>query len=477
MQKQSEEWHFQLIMGIELLNKLYKIILLVFIFSSTEAKDKYSIFISVNDLNGQPIKNAKTRLLNESGKKIANTKSNKSGKATLKKIKAGDYTLIVEDKKLGSSEIEIEILDEDKVITISIPLGEKLIEAGKNESSNNQLNEDPLPEGVFIVSGKIIDNNGAGIKKAEIRLKNENGKRISSTKSKKNGTFELKKIPSGYYIVEASKKNTGTGYDRIKIWGSNKEVQITIPSELPPKEKINKLSDTLKETEELVVVDSLPQQRESKPKPKLEFDNLFFQYESNLKALQSEIDSLKTVVMAYDQQQKMPSISREILDAINLPNFHHRIELQNGTVVLGNIEEESDSSLTLSTQIGRLVLEKQMVVRMDEHKLPAANVTFLGDPFIDYYPDRQQFSGRIKNIGEKRADFVRVVGNLFDQTTSIAGIDSIFIKGTRVVYNSNVITDTALDPGQTATYKLIIPIEKGKKAQYHTMEIHWEEVK
>ena len=100
-----------------------------------------------------------------------------------------------------------------------------------------------------------------------------------------------------------------------------------------------------------------------------------------------------------------------------------------------------------------------MVVRMDEHKLPAANVTFLGDPFIDYYPDRQQFSGRIKNIGEKRADFVRVVGNLFDQTTSIAGIDSIFIKGTRVVYNSSVITDTALDPGQTATYKLIIPIE------------------
>ena len=70
MQKQSEEWHFQLIMGIELLNKLYKIILLVLIFSSTEAKDKYSIFISVNDLNGQPIKNAKTKLLNESGKKL-----------------------------------------------------------------------------------------------------------------------------------------------------------------------------------------------------------------------------------------------------------------------------------------------------------------------------------------------------------------------------------------------------------------------
>lgn len=464
-------------MEIELLNKFYKIILLVSIFSFMEAKGNYSIFISVNDLNQKPIKNAKIRLLNKSGKKIANTKSNKSGKATLKKIQAGSYTLIAEDKKLGSSEKEIEILDEDKVIAISIPLDEKLIETGKNESSTRQLNEEPLPEGVFIVSGKITDKNGVGIKKAEIKLKNENGKKIANTKSKKNGAFELKKIPSGYYIIEATKKNTGTGFDRIKIWGDNIKIQITIPSELPPKEEENKLSDTIEETEEIVVADSVPQQREPKPKPKLEFDNLFFQYESNLKALQSEIDSLKTVVMAYDQQQKMPSISREILDAINLPSFHHRIELQNGTVVLGNIEEESDSSITLSTQIGRLVLEKQMVVRMDEHKLPAANVTFLGDPFIDYYPDRQQFSGRIKNIGEKRADFVRVVGNLFDQTTSTAGIDSIFIKGTRVVYNSSVITDTALDPGQTATYKLIIPIEKGGKAQYHTMEIHWEEVK
>jgi len=477
MQKQLGEWPSRLTMEIESLSKFHKIILLVLIFSFSDAKGKYSIFISVNDLNQKPIKNAKIKLLNESGKKIANTKSNKSGKATLKKIKAGNYTLIAEDKKLGSSETNIEVLEEDKVIQISIPLDEKLIGSDKNELSKGQLNKKPIPEGFFIVSGKIIDKNGAGIKKAEIKLKNENGEKISDTKSKKNGAFELKKIPSGYYIIEANKKNTGMGFDRVKIWGNNIEVKITIPSELPLKKEENKLAGSLKKTEEIVVVDSLPQQRESRPKPRLEFDNLFFQYESNLKALQSEIDSLKTVVMAYDQQQKMPSISREILDAINLPNFHHRIELQNGTVVLGNIEEESDSSLTLSTQIGRLVLEKQMVVRMDEHKLPAANVTFLGDPFIDYYPNKQQFSGRIKNIGEKRADFVRVVGNLFDQTTSIAGIDSIFIKGTRVVYNSSVITDTALDPGQTATYKLIIPIEKGKKAQYHTMEIHWEEVK
>ena len=147
----------------------------------------------------------------------------------------------------------------------------------------------------------------------------------------------------------------------------------------------------------------------------------------------------------------------------------------NGTVVLGDILEETDSSLTLSTQIGRLVLKKDMVIRMDKQKLPAPRVEFLGDPFIDYYPDRQVFSGSIKNIGEKRADFVRVIGNLWDQTTSPAGTDSIFIKGTRVIYDSEVIADTALEPGQVTTYKLVVPVKRGIKPQYHTMDIHWEE--
>ena len=116
-----------------------------------------------------------------------------------------------------------------------------------------------------------------------------------------------------------------------------------------------------------------------------------------------------------------------------------------------------------------------MVIRMDEYELPAPKIKFLGDPFIDYYPDRQIFSGRIKNVGKKRADFVRVVGNLWDQATSLAGMDSIFVKGSRIVYDTDVIADTALEPGQTTTYTLIVPVKKGMKPQYHTMDIHWEE--
>ena len=209
----------------------------------------------------------------------------------------------------------------------------------------------------------------------------------------------------------------------------------------------------------------------------MKFEEYFFEYESNLKALKGEIDSLKTVVKGYEKKQTMPNVGREILDLIVIPEYQHRVELQNGTVVSGALIEETDSTLTLKTQIGTLVLKKEMVVKMDELKKPGPKVVFVGDPFIDYYPNKQIFSGKVKNVGEIRADFVRIVVKLFDQTTKSAGKDSIFVKGDRTVYETNVIADTALKPGKTASYSLTVPIKKGRKAEYHTMDIHWEQTK
>ena len=61
------------------MNNFHKIIFFIFFISFINAKEKYSIFISVSDLNQDPIKNAKVKLLDKNGKKVDNTKSNKSG--------------------------------------------------------------------------------------------------------------------------------------------------------------------------------------------------------------------------------------------------------------------------------------------------------------------------------------------------------------------------------------------------------------
>ena len=324
----------------------------------------------------------------------------------------------------------------------------------------------------FDVTGTVIGESGEGLKKVKLTIFNDLGEKVESGKTKKGGEFKFKKMKAGDYRIVGEHKKEGEVSVDFSITRKDVDLKIEFQSDLLDESPI--VADL---NEVAVPLVPLPQQKEQKSNQQLKFDELFFEYESNLKALEIEVDSLKSVVKGYEKGQSMPNISREILDLIKIPETQSRIELQNGTVVSGEILQESDSTLTLNTRIGKLVLKKEMVVRMDELQKPGPKVVFLGDPFIDYYPDKQIFSGRVQNIGQIRADFVRVIGNLFDQTTQNTGMDSVFIKGSRVVYESNVVADTALEPGQTASYVLTVPIKKGQKTEYHTMDVHWNETK
>ena len=324
----------------------------------------------------------------------------------------------------------------------------------------------------FDVTGIVIGENGEGLKKVKLTIFNDLGEKVESGKTKKSGEFKFKKMKAGDYRIVGEHKKEGEVSVDFSITRKDVDLKIEFQSDILDESPI--VADLNVVAVPLV---PLPQQKEQKSNQQLKFDELFFEYESNLKALEIEVDSLKSVVKGYEKGQSMPNISREILDLIKIPETQSRIELQNGTVVSGEILQESDSTLTLNTRIGKLVLKKEMVVRMDELQKPGPKVVFLGDPFIDYYPDKQIFSGRVQNIGQIRADFVRVIGNLFDQTTQNTGMDSVFVKGSRVVYESNVVADTALEPGQTASYVLTVPIKKGQKTEYHTMDVHWNETK
>tara|TARA_X000000950_G_scaffold133496_1_gene166373 strand:+ start:497 stop:1525 length:1029 start_codon:yes stop_codon:yes gene_type:complete len=315
------------------------------------------------------------------------------------------------------------------------------------------------------ITGNVLDKNVNGLKGAKLVIENNNGEKLENEKSGKEGKFKFKKIKlfPGEYILKGNHKTEGSGEITFFVDSVDVELTLVIP--------------TKKEEPVIPIQEKLPQQKTITEKETLKFEEYFFEYESNLEALKGEIDSLKSVVKGYQKKQTMPNVGREILDLIVIPEYQHRVELQNGTVVSGALIEETDSTLTLKTQIGTLVLKKEMVVKMDELKKPGPKVVFLGDPFIDYYPSKQIFSGKVKNVGEIRADFVRIVVKLFDQTTKSAGRDSIFVKGDRTVYETNVIADTALKPGKTASYSLTVPIKKGRKAEYHTMDIHWEQTK
>ena len=77
------------------------------------------------------------------------------------------------------------------------------------------------------------------------------------------------------------------------------------------------------------------------------------------------------------------------------------------------------------------------------------------------------------NKGNQRGDFVRVIYQLWGEDTQIISSDSAFVAGTQFKYKSGIVTDTALEPNQSAHFSVHVPIRNEIPVSYVTREIHW----
>ncbi len=203
----------------------------------------------------------------------------------------------------------------------------------------------------------------------------------------------------------------------------------------------------------------------------------FYDYQNTFQVLQRQIDSLKTVVSIYERTNALPPVDKKLLELIPIPENQQRIILQNGTVVVGTITNESPTEISLQTSLGRLVIRKNLVVRVDDNYGVQAEVKIIGEPQITVYPDREVVIGTVKNTGQKRADFVRVIADLWTSTTTSAGQDSAFVQSKIMKYETGVITDTALEPGQIATFNVTVGKIPGTTVEYRTQTTRWTETK
>ncbi len=246
-------------------------------------------------------------------------------------------------------------------------------------------------------------------------------------------------------------------------------------------------SDSLKIEESKIVSnqDSISQESPLPPvrnliikKEKLDSDEPFFEIKSSIELLHQQVDSLKKVISTYEEGKgAMPTIDEDLLNLIKVPQLRHRIELQNGTVVNGEIIEEDQLGVIIQTSIGQLAIEKDKIIDIMEDLPPRAKVEIVGEPFVDIFPDREEITGSIKNIGTKRADFVRVIANLWSPTTALLHQDSVFISGQNQKYFTGIKSDAALEPGSTIGFKLIFPLNEGDDISYRTYEVRWESYK
>lgn len=203
-------------------------------------------------------------------------------------------------------------------------------------------------------------------------------------------------------------------------------------------------------------------------------DSLFFKMNTNLDVVREEIDSLKGVVRFYDIAEKgLPELDEDVLNILKLPALRHKIILRNGTVVVGQILAEDLDRIVMQTTIGRLVIEKDFIARYEEKSFPGPRVEFEGDYRLVEYPDREEFTGVVRNIGRKRADFVKVTFFLWDSTTDPVGVGSSFVDGHPTRFATGVISDASIPPGETATYHVTVEKQPGKKVAYRTRDVKW----
>ena len=78
-------------------------------------KKEFAVTVTIINQDGTGVKKSRVVLLDKDGEKIKDGKTNKNGKYTFKKLKAGSYTLLAEHKKEGDGEKKFNSTIENKI--------------------------------------------------------------------------------------------------------------------------------------------------------------------------------------------------------------------------------------------------------------------------------------------------------------------------------------------------------------------------
>jgi len=200
----------------------------------------------------------------------------------------------------------------------------------------------------------------------------------------------------------------------------------------------------------------------------------FYMVDPKLEEIEAEIALLKEQVIQYQSQISTPNFNTEVLKLLKNPRIKHEIQLSNGTTIQGVIIYENADQLIVETQIGQLQINKDEIINTEDVLPPLANLEFVGDAVEEVYQTQRAYKGSIKNNGLKRADFVRVVYTLHDENSNLITTDSAFVSGSKQIFNSGIISDASINPGDFAEFYVIIEITSEKEIKYFLRDVRWE---
>mgnify|MGYP000178887786 CR=1 FL=1 len=345
----------------------------------------------------------------------------------------------------------------------------------------------------YTIKGIVEDIDGEGIKGVVVVLLDSDGNEVKDDKTGRKGAFKIKKIEEGKYSLVAEDDDFGSASKEIEL---NDDLEIILV-----------LSKT-KASDAVVKSDSSIEGEKSTERIPQE-DYISTEVSFEVKKLQAELDHVGS------QLRDLQAKSEMWVNPLSI--YSKEIIMSNGSTVFGKVVYQDEEILKVETLLGYLVIDRELVVRIIENaagredpeylpeqiretyspppmpklaepryvasdpterlsdKRRSANIVLVGN--ISERKDRSQnvtFSGQVKNIGSRRADFVKVNFVFRKNWSGETQTLTTFVSGTYHTFDSGIVTDSSLLPGATGNFTLVLPSSFGQFIGY-SPTIDWEE--
>ena len=369
-------------------------------------------------------------------------------------------------------------------------------------------------KGKLSLSGRIVDSSGKKVKKATVTLLS-GGQVAAEETTGGNGKFKFKKLEEGEYVLQASHDEMGAAESIITL-SKKKDIgdlPLSTKKPSPPVAEKSSSGDQVqsqkqKKAPERISV-TVPQTMQAMGSPSKDFilNELNFEIKklsAEFKHLSQELDDLKALSKMW--VNPLTIYSKEII-------------LKNGSTVFGKIIYQDDKSLKVETLVGYLIVDRAQVVRIVDNVITedtqeyvpeqiresytpppmpklaqprytsqnnstmnasakfSANCVLVGN--ISEKKDGQGniiFDGEIKNIGGRRADFVKVDFVFRKNWSGETKTLTTFVKGSYNTFDTGIVSDASLLPGAVGKFDLYVPQDFGAFIGYSYV-IDWEEYK
>jgi len=365
-------------------------------------------------------------------------------------------------------------------------------------------------KGKLTLSGQVVDEDGEKVKKAELTLRKD-GDVVEEDKTKGNGKFKFKKLEEGDYVLEVSHEDFGSAEKAFTLSEDYDLGEVTLSTE-PVSSTVIATNSTSGEASipndnPISVSVTVPQTVESMGSPNKDFiiNELNFEIKklnAEIKHLTQDLDDLKALSKMW--VNPLTIYSKEII-------------LKNGSTVFGKIIYQDDKSLKVETLVGYLIVDRAQVVRIVDNVITEDSQEYVPEQIRESYapppmPKLAQprytssnnsarmasaklsancvlvgniaekkdsqgniiFDGEIKNIGGRRADFVKVDFVFRKNWSGETRTLTTFIKGSYNTFDTGIVSDASLLPGANGKFDLYVPQDFGTFIGYSYV-IDWEE--